>query len=113
MLRRTTFTRGWRKATIVTFLGVAALALSGCWGVYTGLPNNQYGHPYYVTVHQRPTDDWIHLCDDDPGTIGEARCVLDLVRWCLQPGADRMALGRVSRCDRALVHDLPHIPAGG
>ncbi len=81
MRRQRGFTRGWRKAAVATLLGVAALALSGCWGVYNDLGGNQKGgHPYYVTVHQRPTDDWIHLCDDDPGTIGEARCVLDLIR---------------------------------
>ncbi len=70
-----------RKVVVAALLGIAALALSGCWGTYTFVgKDGKNRDTHLVTVHQQPTDDWIHDCDNNPGTIAEANCVLDQIR---------------------------------
>ncbi len=71
-----------RRAALVGLTVAAALLLAGChWGTYTDGGQTTFGHAYYVVVHQQNTDDSIHACDNAPGGLTEARCVLDVVRY--------------------------------
>jgi hypothetical protein len=71
-----------QRVGLVALPVLAVLLLAGChWGTYTSGGQTQYGHAYYVVVHQANTDNTIHACDDDPRSVSEAKCVLDVIKY--------------------------------
>lgn len=77
------------------------MLLSGChWGTFTDVGTTGDGHhAYYVVVHQQNTDDTIHACDNDRGSITEAKCALDVVRYACH--ADPLNGWSPAECDQA------------
>jgi hypothetical protein len=100
------------KAIGLTLL--SGLLLAGCaWGTYTDYGSNQYGHEYYVVVHQANSDDAIHHCDANRGSIAEAQCVLDVVHYACH--AEPLNGWSTSECDAATNYVGTHcrrVPGG-
>jgi hypothetical protein len=92
-----------RRACLVALPLAAALLLGGChWGTYSDSGTTSFGHAYFVAVHQGNTDGTIHACDDDPGSLAEASCVLDVIRYACH--ADPLKGWSPSECDQATDH---------
>lgn len=89
-----------RRAGLVGLPVAAALLLSGChWGTYSDGGITQFGHAYFVVIHQQDTDNSIHACDDDRGSVTEAKCVLDVIRLACHQ--DSLKGWAVAECDQA------------
>jgi hypothetical protein len=89
-----------QRVGLVALPALAALFLAGChWGTYTEGGQTTFGHAYYVVVHQANTDDTIHACDADRGSITEAKCALDVIKYACHK--DPLNGWAPAECDQA------------
>lgn len=91
------------RTKALAFTLLSALLLAGChWGTYGDGGTTSFGHAYFVTIHQKNTDDSIHACDDNPRSLAEASCVLDVIRYACH--ADPLPGWSTTECDQATNH---------
>jgi hypothetical protein len=96
-------TRSHKQRALIVLTLAAGLLITGCaWGTYTDGGQVIYGHAYRVVVHQQASDDTIHHCDADRGSLTEARCVLDVIRYACH--AQPVSGWAPAECDLATNH---------